>query len=319
MFICACVCVCVCVCVCAHACENRTADEHSLLCVLVFKIGEPEPSRIHAFVRMYLCIFVPPDVLLRCVGCVLDSPFSRLPKLMQELASRLKINVGSYSVRALPSSLANFTISAIRNSIRKRYDFDIETLDAETAAENCYCPALFGHGSEDDFIVPIHGRAILENWQGDSHFELMKANHNSARPGVWYAHAAAFLARVLIGGLKDADRLFDFSGKEVAPQSIREEPITSGGAVAAVNSNPLTRLHATKSKRDGSTPSVAPISLLPESASSDSDSMSEDSYDEKESISGSSDGDTMVLSPMPSKRFEDVRNRSDRTPGIDAL
>lgn len=143
-------------------------------------------------------------------GVVLDSPFSKLPSLMLELATRVRLNIGGYNIPALPATIAGVALSVIRSSIRKRHDFDIDKLDAASAAANCYCPALFGHGDEDDFIVEEHSETIKNNWAGDCHMILFSASHNSQRPSSWYKSAAIFTSRILAVGVKDADSLFDF-------------------------------------------------------------------------------------------------------------
>ena len=67
-------------------------------------------------------------------GLVLDSPFAKLPDLMLELASSMKINVAGYTIQALPSGVASLALSMIRASIRRKYVFDIDDTLFQTTA-----------------------------------------------------------------------------------------------------------------------------------------------------------------------------------------
>ena len=86
-------------------------------------------------------------------GVVLDSPFSKLPDLMMELASSLKINVAGYTIPALPSGIASVAISVLRASIRRKYVFDIDDLDAIKVAPDWYV-CIRGH-------LEIHNRVCI--------------------------------------------------------------------------------------------------------------------------------------------------------------
>ena len=161
-------------------------------------------------------------------GVVLDSPFSKLTSLMLELATRVRLSIGGYTIPALPATIAGVALSAIRGSIRKRHAFDIDALDAEGAAAECYCPALFGHGDEDDFIVEEHSERIKARWAGDSHMLTFSANHNSQRPSSWYRSAASFMSKILAVGVKETESLFDFD----RPAAAAIELPRSSGATA---------------------------------------------------------------------------------------
>lgn len=246
---------------------------------------------------------------------MLDSPFARLPNLMLDLAQRMKINVGGYAVPALPPTLANMAISVIRSSVKKRYDFDIIGLDAENAASECYCPALIGHGSEDDFIEASHSRMILEKWQGDSHLELMEATHNSSRPSAWYTRAATFLSRVLNGGLKDADELFEFDAKTTNDRFPSAAELSSSPKSEAVGRdvpNPLARQVNMARTLDARNDSDGVIMTM---ASSDSDMDSDVSVDD--SSSDTSEYESFVVDVMsPNGRPGDESPETVRSPRV---
>lgn len=165
-------------------------------------------------------------------GIVCDSPFSRLPDLMVELATSLTFNVAGYTMPAIPSTLAKTAVNVVRSSVKKKYIFDIDDVDAISAASNCYQPALFGHGIDDNFIEAHHSEVIADNYIGDCHVLKFKATHNSARPNSWYRNAATFMGRILNGGLKDTETLFSFektntpiSETNISDERVRETQI----------------------------------------------------------------------------------------------
>ena len=81
-------------------------------------------------------------------GVVLDSPFASLKNLMVELVERW--TEGSYV--GVPRAATRLAVGWIRASIKSRANFDTDDLEVECAAETSFCPALFAHGQDDDFI-----------------------------------------------------------------------------------------------------------------------------------------------------------------------
>jgi pimeloyl-ACP methyl ester carboxylesterase len=80
-------------------------------------------------------------------GIVLDSPFSDLSKLVNELV---------YHYTKLPSFLVSPLLKLVSNSIMVKADFDIYNLSPINHVRNSFIPALFATGSDDNFIQPHH-------------------------------------------------------------------------------------------------------------------------------------------------------------------
>ena len=80
-------------------------------------------------------------------GLVLDSPFSDLPELVNELA---------YKYTKLPSFLVKPALKLVASTIKSKADFDIFKLSPINHVKNSFIPALFATATEDDFIKPYH-------------------------------------------------------------------------------------------------------------------------------------------------------------------
>jgi hypothetical protein len=52
----------------------------------------------------------------------------------------------------------------MRKIVKRKASFDIMDLDTIQVAKRCFVPALFGHGTEDDFILPHHSDKICESY-----------------------------------------------------------------------------------------------------------------------------------------------------------
>jgi pimeloyl-ACP methyl ester carboxylesterase len=76
-------------------------------------------------------------------GLVLDSPFSDLSKLVNELV---------YSYTKLPAFLVRPVFQLVSGSIQQKADFNLTDLSPKNHVTNSYIPALFGTATEDDFI-----------------------------------------------------------------------------------------------------------------------------------------------------------------------
>ena len=76
-------------------------------------------------------------------GMVLDSPFSNLRTLIDELAS---------TVASVPKFLLGAAIWSVKKSIKSRAHFDIGDLTPITHVKECFIPAVFATGEQDDFI-----------------------------------------------------------------------------------------------------------------------------------------------------------------------
>ena len=115
-------------------------------------------------------------------GLVLDSPFSSLPKLMLELVSQFTKG----SRVGVPKMAARMALSFVRSSVKSRAKFDINDLDLKKIAPATFCPALFAHGKDDDFIPPHHSETLHELYAGDKNYIAIDGDHNSPRPAFFF-------------------------------------------------------------------------------------------------------------------------------------
>lgn len=107
-------------------------------------------------------------------GMVLDSPFSSLYRVAEELVQS--------TVQKVPKLMISLALKMIRSSIKKRAQFDIKDLDITNITSQVFIPALFAHGKEDSFVRPHHSEILHKNYQGDKNIILVDGDHNSDRP-----------------------------------------------------------------------------------------------------------------------------------------
>lgn len=105
-------------------------------------------------------------------GMVLDSPFSSLKELVKDLCKQYMI----------PHFVCKLAMKFIRKTIRKKVGFEINNLETIKFAQNCFSPALICFGSQDDFVLPRHGKLIAANYAGDFNYIEVEGGHNSVRP-----------------------------------------------------------------------------------------------------------------------------------------
>jgi len=127
-------------------------------------------------------------------GVVLDSPFASLKDLMVELVERW--TEGSYV--GVPRAATRLAVGWIRASIKSRANFDTDDLEVECAAETSFCPALFAHGRDDDFIDKRHSERLCAKYAGD-HKPLLVFNgdHNSPRPSEFFDDVELFFQQTM--------------------------------------------------------------------------------------------------------------------------
>jgi len=122
-------------------------------------------------------------------GMVLDSPFSNLVDLMMELVDTYKYPLPKFTVK--------LAIQHMRKIVKRKASFDIMDLDTIQVAKRCFVPALFGHGTEDDFILPHHSDKICESYAGDKNIIKFDGDHNSPRPQFYFDSITIFFHNVL--------------------------------------------------------------------------------------------------------------------------
>mmetsp|Transcript_55280 Transcript_55280/g.131832 ORF Transcript_55280/g.131832 Transcript_55280/m.131832 type:complete len:534 (+) Transcript_55280:100-1701(+) len=121
-------------------------------------------------------------------ACVLDSPFSSLRVVAEEL-----VNSGIVSV---PDFLLNMALQNVREEIQKRANFDIEELVPLKKAPLARAPAIFAVAKDDDFVLPHHTERLYKVWgcsPQDKKLVTFGGGHNGPRPQWFLDEAATFL------------------------------------------------------------------------------------------------------------------------------
>ena len=107
-------------------------------------------------------------------GIVLDSPFSSMSKLTNELFEK-------YS-SGIPGFLFSIFSFFVKKSIKSRANFNIDDLIPINHVSASFIPSLFIVANSDDFIDPSHGIALYEKYAGEKHLIKVEGDHNSVRP-----------------------------------------------------------------------------------------------------------------------------------------
>lgn len=117
---------------------------------------------------------------------VMDSPFSSLPLVAQELVNQQMVKV--------PGFILNMALQMVREEIQDRARFDIQELQPIRAAPRARSPALFIVAADDDFVLPHHTHDLHRVWGGNERKLLtVTGGHNGARPKGILEEAADFL------------------------------------------------------------------------------------------------------------------------------
>mmetsp|Transcript_82036 Transcript_82036/g.145369 ORF Transcript_82036/g.145369 Transcript_82036/m.145369 type:complete len:404 (-) Transcript_82036:167-1378(-) len=118
-------------------------------------------------------------------ACVLDSPFSNLQTVAEELVANRRI--------ALPGFLTYLALQLVRGEVQARAGFDIVDLCPISKAHCVKSDALFGVAGDDTFVMPHHSKALSKSWGGRSTVVQFEGTHNSSRPWWFLEEAAEFL------------------------------------------------------------------------------------------------------------------------------
>jgi pimeloyl-ACP methyl ester carboxylesterase len=121
-------------------------------------------------------------------GLVLDSPFSSLPDLAQELAS---------SHTSVPAFLISAGMSLVRNSIKKKIGLDINDLKPIHFAPQSLIPSLFICAEQDTLVLPYHTRALYSAYAGRKKLISVPGEHNGPRPQGVIDQVQKFFCQVL--------------------------------------------------------------------------------------------------------------------------
>ena len=122
-------------------------------------------------------------------GLVLDSPFFSLKLLTEELAKE--------KASSIPNFVVNKGVKMIRETIKKKANFDINDIEPKVFAERCFIPALFCHGKNDNFVNIHHCKDLYAVYAGEKTVTYVDGNHNDARPDYFLNSVAIFFYNAL--------------------------------------------------------------------------------------------------------------------------
>ena len=136
---------------------------------------------------------------LSIAGLVLDSPFSSLKTLINELA---KDRV------ALPDFVVRQAIKWIKETIKEKADFNLDDVEPKDYAEKCFIPAYFCHSKEDTFVNIHHCKDLYNLYSGDKNIVYVRGNHNSERSIHFKDSVAQFFYKAL--RCKEMEQTYQF-------------------------------------------------------------------------------------------------------------
>jgi len=121
-------------------------------------------------------------------GMVLDSPFSSLKMLVEEL---VKDKV------SLPNFILNQALKLVKSTVLKKANFKLDDIEPLEFAKRCYIPALFVAAKDDGFVKPHHAKYLNDVYPGDKNLISIDGDHNSIRPRFFKDSAAIFFYNTL--------------------------------------------------------------------------------------------------------------------------
>jgi hypothetical protein len=121
-------------------------------------------------------------------GLILDSPFSSLKLLVEELVKD-KVN--------LPSWILNQALKLVKSTVHKKAKFKLDDIEPINYSERCFIPALFVAAKDDNFVKPHHAKMLYDVYPGDKNIVSVEGDHNSTRPRFFKDSAAIFFYNTL--------------------------------------------------------------------------------------------------------------------------
>ena len=137
---------------------------------------------------------------LSIAGLVLDSPFSSLKSLINELAKE-KV--------ALPDFVVRQAIKWIKETIKEKAEFNLDDVEPKDYAPKCFIPAYFCHSKEDTFVNIHHCKDLYNLYAGDKNIVYVKGNHNTERSIHFKDSVAQFFYKAL--RCEEMEQRYEFS------------------------------------------------------------------------------------------------------------
>ena len=88
-------------------------------------------------------------------------------------------------------------MSFVKKTIQKKAGFDLNKLSPITHVKECFIPALFATGEQDNFIKPHHTDELFKDYAGDKNIIKFEGDHNSPRPDFFNNSAVIFFINTL--------------------------------------------------------------------------------------------------------------------------
>ena len=121
-------------------------------------------------------------------GMVLDSPFSNLTKLAEDVA---------ISKTKLPSLVIKGALALIKQTIFKTTKLNMANLSLEKVVEKLQVPAMFAASKDDTFVKFWHVETLFKGYQGDKRLVHISGDHNEMRESKFMEEVGDFLQRAL--------------------------------------------------------------------------------------------------------------------------
>ena len=107
------------------------------------------------------------------IGCILDSPYSNLWKLICEFG-KSRVN--------LPDFILEQVVELLRKRIQKDHGFDLKSLDLASKIRNIVTPTMFITSTQDSFITSKHVIELYHELNSRIKIlEYIEKEHNSPR------------------------------------------------------------------------------------------------------------------------------------------
>ena len=121
-------------------------------------------------------------------GLVLDSPFSNLTKLAEDVA---------ISKTKLPSLVIKGALALIKQTIFKSTKLNMSNLSLEKLVERVTVPALFAASKDDTFVKFWHVETLFKGYKGDKRLVHISGDHNEVRESQFMEEVGDYLQRIL--------------------------------------------------------------------------------------------------------------------------
>jgi len=82
----------------------------------------------------------------------------------------------------MPGFIVSMGTKFIAKSVRDKAKFELDKVKPINHVDKAFIPILFGHGKDDDFILPTHSEELHEKYAGDKNYISFEGDHNSNRP-----------------------------------------------------------------------------------------------------------------------------------------